>query len=110
MNDGLWVDSDGLESAGRSSYTAAGAAEEAHRAVSRVNATPASYGGATEFVGALNGARDVHARGAEAASEGREVMGDGDHGAAGFSHDLDGQSSAIIRGANAPDQGVADAI
>lgn len=109
MNDGLSVNPDGLESAGRVSHDTAEAAEEARRAVSRVNASATSYGGATEFVGALNAARDVHARGAEAAAEGRSVMGSGDQGAAAFSRDLDDQAAAAVRGSG-PDQTVAEAF
>jgi hypothetical protein len=102
MSEELYVHPDGMEQAGRSSYRTADSAEQVRRNVGRVHASAGSYGGATGFVSALNNAADGHTRGAGRAAEERDTMGDGDHGAAGFSRDLDAEAGRLIRGTAGP--------
>lgn len=108
MSDGLYVDPGMLEASGQTSYLSADEAEGVQRTLRGVVASSGSFGGATEFVGAVNGANDVHVRGAESAAEQRDGMGDGDRGAAAFSHDLDTEAAAAVRSSAQADPGVAD--
>lgn len=98
----MYVHPDGLEQSGRISHGAADSAEQVHRTLNRVEASAGTYGGATGFVESFNAARRGHVRGAGAAAEDRTTMGEADHGAAGFSHDLDLETGRIVRGAADP--------
>lgn len=107
MQEHLYIDPDGLEQSGRTSYRSADSAEEVRGRLNQVQADAGSYGGATAFVSSLNSANRKHVRGASAASEDRETMGDGDHGAAAYSWDMDSAIVHQIHTAN-PDQRVTD--
>ncbi|ONK16063.1 hypothetical protein [Streptomyces sp. MP131-18] len=87
--DGLWYIPEGFREAARASTETAEAAENAGRRLGQVQVNAASWGGADAFVNALTTTRDVQARGAALAAEGRRNMAGADNQVAGIGEEVD---------------------
>jgi hypothetical protein len=87
--DGLWYIPEGFREGARANTETAEAAENTQRYLGQVQVNAASYGGATEFVNALTTTRDVQARGAGMAAEGRHNMATADNTVADTGEEVD---------------------
>ncbi|GAB2886105.1 hypothetical protein [Streptomyces mayteni] len=93
--DGTEYLPDGLRSGAQGSYASSDAAEDAHRYLRIVEASPSAFGGAEGFTNAVNNTRDEQSRGVQRAAEDRQDMGDGGYTSAAIGEDTDAAASHV---------------